>query len=528
MRIAAMSASLVSILLVLLLALAGCFPGGEIPMGSGACDVPMIIGQAAVSNPLTPKAVAVHPYLAEQGKNGMHSDSYCTGTYPWSGPLGSNPQVCSLSMGSIGGLVATVAVDTQGRLICVSGGFLGFKLLLLDPDTLQILASHPLPQRPSMEEFWRTWDWFVIMGDTSGGAYFHLDNQDRPIIANADKIIQIFRVVEIDGTFAWQVEEEFDLNPVLPEDAPVTDAMPDWDGWLWFVTRTGIVGVINPANGETKTRALTHLDTEGQTVEEEIQNAMAIAQDGVYIVSDYALYRFERNPTDGSPQWTWREEYDRGTYAKPGAINQGAGTTPTLLGEELIAITDNADVQVNVLIYKRLLGVSGNRLVCQVPIFEPDFSVSENSLIGYDRSIIVENNYLYSTVSPMDPNPRLHPGVVRIDVDEDCTACEIIWENTEESSTTVPKLSIGNGLVYLYTRLQGTPDNIAAWYLTALDFETGATAFKIFTGTGMHWNNSYAPTTIGPDGTIYVGAFNGIIAVRDGDENEPPRDLGCN
>ena len=172
--------------------------------------------------------------------------------------------------------------------------------------------------------------------------------------------------------------------------------------------------------------------------------------------------------------------------------------------------------------------MSGNRLVCQVPIFERDFSVSENSLIGYDRSVIVENNYRYSSVSPMDPNPRLHPGVVRIDVDEDLTTCEMMWENTEESSTTVPKLSIGNGLIYMYTRLQGTPDDIMAWYLTALDFETGATAFKIFTGTGMHWNNSYAPTTIGPDGTVYVGVFNGIIAVRDGDEQEPPRDLGCN
>lgn len=528
MRISTMSAILVSMLPVLVLALAGCSPGGEIPMGSGVCDVPMFIGQTAQSNPLTPTPIPSHPYLAEQGKNGMHSDSYCTGTYPWSGPLGSNPQITSLSMGLLGGLVATVAVDTQGRLICVSGGLLGFKLLLLDPDTLQILASYPLPQRPGMSEFWRTWDWTVIMSDTSGGAYFHLDNQDRPIIANANKIIQVFRAVDNGGTFAWQVEEEVDLNVVLPEDAPVTDAMPDWDGWLWFVTRTGIVGVVNPANGAINTLALTHLDAEEQTVEEEIQNAVAIAEDGVYIVSDYALYRFERNPVDGSPQWTWREEYDRGTYAKPGAINQGSGTTPTLLGDELIAITDNADVQVNVLIYKRLPGVSGNRLVCQVPIFEPDFSVSENSLIGYDRSVIVENNYQYSSMSPMDPNPRLHPGVVRIDVDEDLATCEMMWENTEESSTTVPKLSIGNGLIYLYTRLQGTPDEIMAWYLTALDFETGATAFKIFTGTGMHWNNSYAPTTIGPDGTVYVGVFNGIIAVRDGEEIEPPRDLGCN
>ena len=505
----------------------GCKPGGEIPMAPGYCDVPLFIGETAEGNPLTPAAIPAHPHLAQQGKNGMHADTYCTGAYPWAGPLGINPQVTSFSMGLIGGLVATVAVDSLGRLICVSGGFLDFKLLLLDPETLGILASHSLPQRPSMAEFWETWDWKVIMSDTSGGAYFHLDNQDRPLIVNADKIIQIFSVLDNGGTFAWQVDREYDLNIVLPEDASVTDAVPDWDGWIWFVTRPGILGVVNPSSGEIRTAALTH-EENGEEVLEEIQNTMAVAGDGVYIVSDYALYRFERNPADGSPQWTWREEYDRGTSVKPGAINQGSGTTPTLLGEDLIAITDNADVQVNVLIYKRLPDAAGERLVCRVPVFDENFSVSENSLVGYNRSVVVENNYNYAdNVSPLNRNPRTHPGVTRIDVEEDLSGCEVVWESREASQTTVPKLSVGNGLVYLYTRLEDTPDSIMAWYLTAVDFETGETVYKIFTGTGAHWNNSYAPITIGPDGTVYVGVFNGIIAVRDGGEGKPPRDLGC-
>jgi len=504
----------------------GCAPGGEIPLAPGYCSVPMFIGESFPGNPLPPVAIPAHPRLATQGKNGMHADSYCTGVYPWKGPLGVNPQVDSLSMGPIGGLVATVAVDSQGRLMCVSGGFLDFKLLLLNPDTFEILANHSLPQRASMAEFWRTLDWRMIMGDTSGGAYFHLDSQDRPLIVNADKTMQIFSVVENEGTFAWHVDWEYDLNPFLPEDAHVTDAVPDWDGRIWFVTRPGILGVVDPVSGKIQTTQLTH-EEGGEVVQEEIQNTMAVAEDGVYIVSDYALYRFERDPADDSPQWTWREEYDRGTTVQPGAINQGSGTTPTLVGGDYVAITDNADVQVNVLIYKRLPEATGDRKVCQVPVFDENHSVSENSLIGYDRSVVVENNYLYSTVSPMDPNPRLRPVVVRIDVNEEGTSCEMVWENTEVSSTTVPKLSIECGLVYLYTRQEDTPDNIMAWYLTAIDFETGAIAYRIFTGTGMHWNNSYAPTTIHPDGTVYVGVFNGIIAVRDGAPGEPPRALGC-
>jgi len=499
----------------------GCGPGGgqPIPLAPGACRVPLFIGEAAERHPLRPQFIPAHPYLFQQGKNGMHADSYCTDTYPWSGPLGLNPQVRSASMAALGGLVATVGVDGEGRLVCVSGSLLEFRLLLLDPETLQVLASHTLPQRASTREFWETGDWRVIMSDTSGGAYFHLDRQGRPIIANADKVIQVFRAARTDQGFEWRVEQEIDLKSALPEDAQVTDAMPDWFGRIWFVTRTGIVGVVQPQTAEIRTLLLPG---------EEIQNTMAVARDGVYIVSDHALYRFQTS-LRGSPEYTWRKTYDRGTFVKPGAISQGSGTTPTLLGGDLVAITDNADEQVHVLVYRRLPGVAGERLVCGQAVFDPGFSVSENSLIGYGRSLIVENNYAYGTGLPLDPDPRSHPGVTRIDVVDGPggTECRVAWESREASQTTVPKLSIGNGLVYLYTRLEEAPDDILAWYLTAIDFKTGRTVFKIFTGTGILWNNSYAPITLGPDGTAYVGVYNGFVAVRDGREGEAPRDLGC-
>jgi hypothetical protein len=449
----------------------------------------------------------------------MHADSYCTDAYRWSGPLGINPQVRSASMSQIGGLVATVGVDREGRLVCVSGSLLEFKLLLLDPATLQVLASHTLPRRASTEEFLRTGDWRVIVTDTSGGAYFHLDHRGRAIVANADKVIQIFRAVKTNDTFEWRVDGEYDLKGDLPENAHVVDAIPDWRGRIWFITRTGIVGVVDPENGEVRTLALA---------DEEIQNTIAVARDGVYIVSDHAIYRFQTGRR-GSPEYTWRMAYDRGTSIKPGALSQGSGTTPTLLGDDLVAITDNADVQVNVLVYKRRPGIPGKRLVCSVPVFDPGYSVSENSLIGYGRSLVVENNYAYGTGLPLDPDPRSHPGVTRIDVVEGRQGleCRKVWESREASQTTVAKLSIDNGLVYLYTRLEDAPEDVVAWYLTALDFETGRTVFKIFTGTGILWNNYYAPITLGPDGTAYVGVYNGIIAVRDGGEGEPPRALGC-
>ena len=93
-----------------------------------------------------------------------------------------------------------------------------------------------------------------------------------------------------------------------------------------------------------------------------------------------------------------------------------------------------------------------------------------------------------------------------------------MWTSDEASQTTVPKLSIPNGLIYLYTSEPGTTRSSRPWYLTAVDFHTGETVFKILTGTGMAWNNNWAPITLGPDGTAYAGVLNGLIAVRDGEQ----------
>ena len=54
-----------------------------------------------------------------------------------------------------------------------------------------------------------------------------------------------------------------------------------------------------------------------------------------------------------------------------------------------------------------------------------------------------------------------------------------------------------------------------AWFWTALDFQTGATVWKQFAGTGCGYNNHYAGIVIGKDGTAYLGAIGGLLAIRD-------------
>ena len=77
----------------------------------------------------------------------------------------------------------------------------------------------------------------------------------------------------------------------------------------------------------------------------------------------------------------------------------------------------------------------------------------------------------------------------------------------------VPKGNLANGLVYTYTHPAG--DQSDPWYFTALDFRTGRTVYKFRAGAGLGYNNNYAPITIGPDGSAYVGALGGLVLVRD-------------
>src|SRR5438477_465900 len=233
---------------------------------------------------------------------------------------------------------------------------------------------------------------------------------------------------------------------------------------------------------------------------------------GVFIVSDHAMYRFDAGAMR-EPVVTWREVYDRGTRLKPGQVNFGSGTTPTLMGTGWVAITDNADPQMHVVVYWRAPSAPGPRLLCAVPVFAPGISATENSLIGTDTSLLVENNYGYTGPASVNGGATTEPGISRIDV-RSTGRCVTRWTSQERVPSTVSKLSLADGLMYAYTKDPG-PGTTDAWYLTAISFKTGVTAWKRLVGTGLGYNNNFAPVTLGPDGTAYVGVLAGLTLIRD-------------
>jgi hypothetical protein len=284
----------------------------------------------------------------------------------------------------------------------------------------------------------------------------------------------------------------------------IISALPDWSGRIWFATTHGQVGTIDPASGAVNIVNLA----------EKIGNSFAVdATGGVFIVTDRALYRFDA-ARDGSPHVTWRETYANIGIVKPGQTEDGSGTTPNLMGAKYVAITDNAD-PMDVVVYRRAKHVSGSRVVCTVPVFSAGASSTDNSLIGTGRSIVVENNYGYTGPAATINGASTRPGIERIDINKEGTGCSPVWYSAQRAPSAVPKLSLGSGLVYAYTKPPRS-DGVDAWYLTTLSFRTGKTVYERLAGTGLGYNSNYAPVSIGPDGTAYVGALGGLALLRDG------------
>jgi hypothetical protein len=474
-----------------------------IPQDPNSGDLPTYEGAPAAPRRIVAHEPPRHPFMAPNGRSNLHNDGFQTDTNWIAGPLGSDMEVRSAAQFAD---CASVTFDSRGRIVTICVGLEGPRLVLMDPRTLDTLAMHQLPPRvPGTGS---------VFNDFAGGGYFYLDERDRAVAPTTTRHVVVVAVT--DNGFA--MDRDYDTSTVVPPGDKIISALPDWSGRLWFISIQGVVGTIDPATGTIRS----------QDLKEEISNSFAVDdQGGVYIVTRKALYRFDAGP-DGAPSVSWREEYENSGIAKPGQVHAGSGTTPTVMEGGRVAITDNAD-PMNVVVYRRARTVRGSRLVCAQPVFGRGASATDQSLIAARNSIVVENNYGHSSPMSVMDGRSTTPGLERVDVVRGGRGCRKVWHSDEIAPSVVPKLSVETGLVYTYTK-PPRQDRRDAWYFTALDFCTGRTRYKRLTGTGFGHNNNFAPVTLGPDGTAYVGALGGLIAVRDASRpSGPPRSArpGC-
>ncbi|MGH3412727.1 MAG: hypothetical protein ACRDPH_06580 [Marmoricola sp.] len=482
-------------------------PPVPIPSDPRDASVLPFTGNPATPRPLGNVPVPRNPFLAPGRRSSIHDDAYQSDAYARPGPLGRHPTVRSTLFAAE---CASVTFDSHGRIVTVCPSLTGATLRMLDPTTLATIASYRLPARRGLPSF----------NDFSGGGYFYLDNHDRAVVTTFTDHLLV--LAERGTRFARA--RDVDLNAATGG-SPVLSALPDWAGRIWFVTRSGVVGFVTRHD-----RIRAHHLPAG----EQIANSFAVDESGgMFVASAHALYRFDVR--HGRPAVTWRRAYDRGTRQKPGQVSQGTGTTPTLVGRASsrgggwIAITDNADPRMHVLVFRRGKQGPGRRPACRQAVFPRGRGDDANSLISVPGGLIAENNYGYA--GPVRGNglrtADTTPGIVRIDVDLRHGGCHVAWRNrTVRVPTAVSKVSLSDGLLYTYThptadqvryRGPGLPPLLApdAWYFTAIDVRTGRQVWSRYTGSGLGYNNNYSPVTLGPDGSAYVGVLGGLLRIAD-------------
>ncbi len=374
------------------------------------------------------------------------------------------------------------------------------------------------------------------------------------------------------------------------QDNVLTALMPDAEGKVWFTSKLGVIGVIDVdysgncppiyttavAYFALRQKLRQHLGEIPKAVEgvlqrveeakesgdaedlaairaegrkrvrlegsafEQIQNSFSVGPDGVYIITNMGLYKFRFNDEEKrielDPAWeaTYLEGdliYDNDLQVKPGHLNNGSGTTPTLVGDDFVAIVDNAPQQVNLLVFRQ----DNGKLVSRLPLFEPGAGAVENSVVSYGDHLLVGNTYGYT--DPFSENTTAG-GIMRFDYDESAGGFVHVedWPAIGhfDGKTATPKLSTANGLLYVYHRdLDGEGHH--DWQLTGVDFRTGWPVFSIkgyfedkdFDDNTLRiirrmtlgkssygrkvFNNIWGTFSFGPDNSIFIGAFRGYV-----------------
>ena len=369
----------------------------------------------------------------------------------------------------------------------------------------------------------------------------------------------------------------------------LTALIPDAQGNLWFTSRMGVIGVIHRKDRtptdcpkiysshiayfgtraklkryypesvdkldelrdviaedsvSTDARRVSRsiLNMEGDNYEE-IQNSFSVGKDGIYIVSNMALHKLRFNEEEKKieldPKWAKAFEkghlvYNNDLVNKPGHLNAGSGTTPTLMDDRFVAICDNDEGKINLCVFEQETG----ELVSILPLFGDLGSAVENSAVAYEDTFIIANTYGYTDPFQENATPG---GIERYDYNKTTRKFHNVenWpaSGVYDCKTATPKLSTKSGMLYVYNRADEDSNGHKDWQITGIDYRTGLRVLyaKLFFDKGdfddnigpvLKWgslgsknydrkvfNNIWGTFTFGPGNSFYIGAYRGFIKV---------------
>lgn len=456
------------------------------------------VGVAVVPNPIAAKNVPSHPILNNDGDSRIHNDHYNSGVYDRGGPTGPAIDITTHLLGEPTGICAMMAMLRNGYVVAscfvANEGRIDVTLFMFDNENLDIVAERVIGPRP-------------FIPNSSGGAYFSMDDDENIIIGPPNKLEQ-YHIEVNDGAPEFVLDRSIDVSSQIRENALLQDSVIDYDGRLWFMATTGEVGYVDLETEAVKTVDLaSDLDSCPLADDTEVlQNSIAHDENAIYMVTCAALYRISAD-AEGEVQVDWRAPYDTGTGIS--GILPGSGTSPTLFGsqDDLITICDNADGQINLLVIERASGME----VCKTPLFRPGESATENSSIGYGDDVVIANNAGFG--GPFLPANTMFPGLERYRVREDRSGCDLVWAN-DDAIINSNQLATESGVIWGYG-VDPDVDETDIFYLGAHDWETGDEIFRAYVGDGKPFDPITGQVHMHPDGSFFIGTLQGAVIMRD-------------
>ncbi len=528
-------------LLVFLLGLYGCLPGGG---NSGPKpNLPVANNFLADSNnPVGHGTPAQQDVVLVKGPTGPGPievlDAFNDMTYVASGPF----QFTQMS----------TSPYADGRRVLWGSGY--DRIVKLDHDTQGILAMYKLPDKTyrgfdqgeriisnldSMSAAdalnYAASDLALLMQDLPG-VYTLLDSNNEFYVSDSDNG-QASITVYGDRN-AGQLNSPIEVKRQFTLPITVTGSLVGvnmtYDGYLVLATTHGYVVVLARDFSDYAVIRLNYADTENAETFATpgygwVRNSFAVdSNNAIYIASNNHLHKVQ---WDGAAlSLTWAEPYHNAT-------GNGSGSTPTLMGfdseDKFVVITDG-DAVMNLTLFWRdeipegwiaPAGAPSARIAGQLPASMGGLPAvqSEQSVVVYGYGAVVVNN-LANNVPASDSilvsgslgNREEYQafGVQKFQWDAEAKQLNLAWVNNEVSSVNgMPILGIGSGEWLGEDLLYAVGARSGAFTLEAVNWHNGATTFYHSLG-GARFNSLYGNILLDENGRIHYSTLWGKLCLE--------------
>lgn len=482
-----------------------------------------------------------HPKMAPNNYASPHQDSWCSESVSLSGPTHENLEL-TLQRNPYG-YTPNMVCNSSGQMIGVSFDYLTkkFHVVMFDEECTIISAT------PAGEQ----------QGSTFGGGYFYLDNNDNTIVVQNNKIVSYpTQQQELSGTI-YSLTPNWSsayINELIGDsDNSLYSALPVWNTdssnryWCLMAGKydyqqypnaslvspayVAIVEITPDSNGGCTTQLLDKIKLPRQWN----NNTFAVDEHGAYFVtngvkkSGYCgssyLWAIAFDNNSHKLNIRWKHKYKNAGYLKPGQQNIGSGTTPTLTitedGTELIAITDNADPQLNVLVCRR----DNGKAIAEVPCFEKMRSADEASLIGVNSTFIVENNFAHYPTYPFSQTVPNGTGMSSITLNSvrNNQGLTSSWDLPETHFYAMNMLCRDSGIIFAHTCNWSGSESTekgGMYYVSAIDSFNGRIIWQIPLGRGVEYCHEYGGIYFNQKGDLYIGTNKYIARISNAKESD--------